>query len=159
MGYGMPGGFPSNGQAGVDELLRRMNSLWTFDYSTSGMMFRSGVTYKAWKHEDKAYAQVRLSGMDLKDAPVFEVDDAFLAELESILTTCNAVAWDGFNVHAKDVYDGDSFSFSFQDGKGRKISANGYMAWPDGFGAAAALWGALFYREYDKHFPNYYRRL
>lgn len=158
-GLGMPGGFATNGQISIDDLLSRMNSVWNFEYSTGGMMFRSGVTYKAWKHEDKAYAQVRMSGMDIKDAPVFEVDDSFLSELESILTNCNVDEWNGFNGHAMNVYDGENFSFSFQDGRGRKISASGYMAWPDGFGAAAALWGALFYREYDKHFPNYHRRL
>ena len=146
---------------GFDEAMRKINSVWSFEYSTSGMMFRSGVTYRAWKNEDKTktYAQVRLSGVDLKDAPVFEVSNEFADHLEMILEASNADAWDGFNGHAEGVMDGDSFSFSFRDGNGRKISAGGYMAWPDGFGAARVGWDALFYGEYDKHFPNYAKRL
>ena len=159
---GMPGGMNTNDLQSAEDfyqLMRKINSVWSFEYSTSGMMFRSGVTYKAWKSDDKAYVQVRLNGVDIKDAPVFEVDDSFIKQLESILTNYNADAWNGFSGHAKDVMDGDSFSFSFRDGKGRNISASGYMAWPQGFGGACRMWDALFYGEYDKHFPNYTKRL
>ena len=162
---GMPIGFAGLGM--IDSLkpealaaLEKMRrNGWRFEYSTGGMMFRSGVTYRAWKDEDKTYLQVRMSGVDLKDAPVFEADASFAGELEAILNSCNADAWNGFSGHAQNVFDGDNFSFSFQDGNGRHIYANGYMAWPEGFHAGCALWGALFYREYDKHFPNYYKRL
>ena len=147
------------GKLALEKLLNRQTSVWCFEYSTSGMMFRSGVTYRAWKDDDKVYAQVRLSGVDIKDAPVFEVDEAFAEGLEMSLSNTNADAWDGFNGHAQGVMDGDSFNFSFRDGNGRNISAHGYMAWPEGFGAARVVWDALFYGEYDKHFPNYAKRL
>ena len=86
---GMPGGMNTNDVQTDEEffqLMKKINSCWSFEYSTSGMMFRSGVTYKAWKSDDKAFAQVRLSGVDIKDAPIFEVDDTFVSQLESILT-------------------------------------------------------------------------
>lgn len=158
-GFAMLANLNPEGQAKIAEMLRKANSTWVFEYSTSGMMFRSGVTYRAWKDDDKVYAQVRLSGVDIKDAPVFEVDEAFAEGLEMSLSNTNADAWDGFNGHAQGVMDGDSFNFSFRDGNGRNISAHGYMAWPEGFGAARVVWDALFYGEYDKHFPNYAKRL
>lgn len=158
-GFSMLANLNPEGQAKIAEMFRKANSTWVFEYSTSGMAFRSGVTYRAWKDDDKVYAQVRLSGVDIKDAPVFEVDEAFAEGLEMSLSNTNADAWDGFNGHAQGVMDGDSFSFSFRDGNGRNISAHGYMAWPEGFGAARVVWDALFYGEYDKHFPNYAKRL
>ena len=159
--FGMLGMNQQSIPVSMEEMMRKTNSAWVFEYSTSGMMYRSGVTYRAWKNDDKTktYVQVRLSGVDLKDAPVFEADEGFADALEMILTAANASAWDGFNGHAKDVMDGDSFSLSFRDGNGSKINASGYMAWPEGFGAARAGWDALFYGEYDKHFPNYAKRL
>ncbi|MBQ6660300.1 MAG: hypothetical protein IJM57_02590 [Lachnospiraceae bacterium] len=132
---------------------------WNFEYSTSGMMFRSGVTYRAWKKDGKAYAQVRLSGIDMKDAPIFEVEEEFLTQLETSLNLANADAWNGFHGHAQGVYDGDSFSFHFFDGNNRRINAGGYMAWPDNFGVASGMWYTMFYGLYDSHFPNYPKRL
>ena len=54
---GMPGGMNTNDLQSAEDfyqLMRKINSVWSFEYSTSGMMFRSGVTYKAWKSDDKA---------------------------------------------------------------------------------------------------------
>lgn len=150
-------GFP--GMMGMPGMMSSTQDSWRFEYSTSGMMFRSGVTYRAWQDGDKCYVQVRLSGMDQKEAPIFEVEQDFLTKVEESLNLANADEWDGFSGHAENVCDGDSFSFSFSDGKGRRISANGYMAWPKNFGVASGMWQMWFYGLYDQHFPNYGKRL
>ncbi len=46
----------------------------------------------------------------------------------------NGDSWNGFNVRAEGIVDGESFSFSYNDGKGRIIAASGYMSWPDDSG-------------------------
>lgn len=132
---------------------------WFFSYDTSGMMFRSGCTYKAWKEDGKAMVQVRRFGMDLKDAPVFDTDISFLDRIEESLKLAEADAWDGFSGHADNVMDGESFTFSFKDGAGRVIRAHGYMSWPKNFGVASRIWTELFDGLYEEHFPDYYKRL
>ena len=50
--------------------------------------------------------------------------------------------------------DGESFSFSYNDGKGRIIVASGYMSWPDGFGAAISVIIGIMEDAYKAEFPE-----
>ena len=150
-GLGMHGMFGMYGSPAVSEP--------HFSYSTNGMMMYSGVTYKVFVRDGQYYAQVRLSGMAPDTAPVFPVEPEFFAKISDSITAAGGDSWDGFNKSAVGVMDGESFNMAFDDGNGRKISANGYMAWPENFGAAKQVWNEMFYELYDKHFPNYGKRL
>ena len=115
-----------------------------FSYSTYGMMFNSGYDLEVRESEGKLTAFYRGAMIARENAKQFEVDDAFFDMITEIIDKYNGDGWNGFNGRAEGVFDGDSFSFSFDDGKGRKISAGGYMMWPDGLGSAIREIKALF---------------
>lgn len=125
-----------------------------FSYDTHGMMFRSGYTLKIFEKNGKLTAMYRKPFVDEKNARTFEVDDEFFERITAIIDKNNGDSWDGFSGHAQGVMDGDSFSFSFNDGKGKDISAGGYMAWPNGLGAAIAEIRLMFDMIYDELFPD-----
>ena len=142
-GVGVPG-YDMVGSPGRREFL----------YSTQGMMFNSGFTIKIQELEGKLYGVYRKTGVSEKDAPRFEVEDSFFDKITEIIDRNNGDSWNGFNKSARDVMDGDSFSFTYSDGKGRRISANGYMAWPEGLGAAIFEIRTMYDEIYDKMYPD-----
>ena len=130
-----------------------------FSYSTSGMMFHSGFTLKVLEQEGKLCAVYRKTGVSEENASRFEVEDSFFDRITEILDKYNGDNWDGFNGHAKDVMDGDSFSFYYSDGKDRRIEASGYMSWPDGLGAAVGEIRSMFDEIYDRKYPDLGKQL
>lgn len=150
-GLGMHGMYGMYGSPAVSEP--------HFTYSTNGMMMYSGVTYKVFVRDGQYYAQVRLSGMAPDTAPVFPVEPEFFAKISDSITAAGGDSWDGFNKSALGVFDGEHYNMEYNDGNGRKIDVSGYMAWPENFGAAKQVWNEMFYELYDKHFPNYGKRL
>ena len=125
-----------------------------FTYSTHGMMFNSGYTLRIFEQEGKLMAMYRKFGVSEQDARRFEVEDSFFDRITEIIDKYNGDSWDGFSGHAEGVFDGDSFSFSYSDGKERRISANGYMSWPDGIGPAISEIRAMYDEIYDRLFPD-----
>ena len=130
-----------------------------FELSWSGMMFNSGRTYILTEKNGVNVISVRLEGVSRKDAKTFEVGAGFVRELFDILESGNVASWNGFNKSARNVMDGDRFSFYASLPDGKTVSANGYMSWPEGYGAVSRRVTELFIGEYEKHFPNYRRAL
>jgi len=68
-----------------------------------------------------------------------EVDEAFVRELEAILTEHSVNKWNGFNKANKNVLDGNMFTLSITCGntdeydENKRLSAHGYEKWPDGY--------------------------
>ncbi len=138
----------------VGNSMMGMNIGRSFTYSTHGTMFNSGITLKVMEIDGKFKALYRKTFVAEKDAKQFEVEDSFFDKITEIIDRYNGEAWDGFNGHADGVYDGDSFSFSYSDGKARRISASGYMAWPDGLRMAIGEIRFMFDEVYDRLWPD-----
>lgn len=115
-----------------------------FSYNTHGMTYNSGFDLVVCEREGKLTALYRGAQIDRENAKQFEADDAFFDTITSIIDKYKGDSWNGFNGHADGVFDGNSFSFSYNDGKGRNIHAGGYMMWPDGLGSAIGEIKALF---------------
>ena len=128
-----------------------------FSYNTCGMMFNSGYDLEVRESEGKLTALYRGTLIARENAKQFEVDDDFFDKITAIINKYNGDGWNGFNGHAEGVFDGDSFSFSFNDGKGRNIHAGGYMMWPDGLGPAIREIKALFDAMYAALYPNLFK--
>ena len=143
--FGMMGSFTSGGRH--------------FAYSTHGMAFNSGFDYSISEKEGKLYAKMRLPNLFNTSAREFEIPDEVFDRITDVINEFNGDSWDGFSGHAEGVMDGDSFSFSYNDGKGRSISANGYMRWPEGLGGAINVIKGVMEEAYYKKFPNYSRDL
>ena len=128
-----------------------------FSYCTQGMAFNSGIDMEITEHDGKLTAKYRRPGISSEDAKTFEIDGAFFDQIVTILDQYYDKSWDDFNMRAQDVFDGTSFNFSFRDGRGRKINASGYMAWPEGLSPAIDSIKALFDEIYETHFPNLFK--
>lgn len=141
MGFGMMGSFTSGGRH--------------FSYSTNGMAFNFGLNYSISEKEGKLYARMRLPGHYDPNVREFEIPDEIFDRITDVINEFNGDRWDGFNGHAVGVMDGESFSFSYNDGNGRSISAGGYMSMPEGFGGAINVIKGIMEDAYHKKFPDY----
>lgn len=124
-------------------------------YSTHGMAFNSGFDYSIYEKERKLYARMRIPNPFKQDYREFEIPDEIFDHITELIDRNNGDSWDGFNGHNDGVMDGESFSFSYNDGKGRRISCSGYMSWPDGFGVVAATIKCELEAAYAIRFPDY----
>ena len=147
-------GFTGMGMLGMQGMLNHGRA---FTYSTHGMAFNSGFTLRILEQDGKLTAMYRKSGVSEQNAKRFEVEDSFFERITEIINRYNGDSWDGFSEYAKDVFDGDSFSFSYSDGKERHISANGYMSWPDGIGGAIREIRDMYDEIYDRLWPDLYK--
>ncbi|MBO7402049.1 MAG: hypothetical protein J6U10_03555 [Lachnospiraceae bacterium] len=169
-------GYCSNcGKYGMGKFCENCGSLLTLDknfigmghnqsglrleYSTTGMMCDGGFTYKVWEEAQGAKLLVRKPGVNINNAPVFDVDSGFLDSIKKTMETSGCELWNGFNKHMQGVMDGTSYYFSYSDGKGVNIHWSGYMATPEGFGACGAVLTSMFDAVYEEHFPNYYNKM
>ena len=146
-------GFIGMGMMGMNPSITDPNARY-FSYSTSGMAYLSGCDLMITEAEGKLTASMRLTGVKRENAKTFEVDDAFFDRVTEIIDRYDGDSWDGFNTRVEGAMDGDSFSFSFRNGKGRSIKASGYIARPDGLGAAINEIRELFVEAGEKIFPN-----
>jgi hypothetical protein len=110
-----------------------------FSYSTQGMNSDSGLDYSISENDGKLYAKMRLPNHSVSDIRIFEIPDEIYDRITEVIDQFNGDRWNGFNGNAEGVKDGESFSFSYNNGKGRIIAASGYMSWPDDFGAAISV--------------------
>ncbi len=128
-----------------------------FSYSTHGMAYNSGFDYSVDERKGKLYAKMRLPNLFNTNAREFEIPDELFDRITDVINRFNGDSWDGFSGHAEGVMDGESFSFSYNDGKGRKISAGGYMSWPEGLGSAINIIKGMMEEAYYVKFPDYAR--
>lgn len=148
VGMGMMGMFGMMGMPQIDPKTR------AFSYKTSGMAYLSGCDLTITEADGKLTASLRQTGVKPENAKTFEVDDAFFDRVTALIDKYDGDSWDGFHRRVEGALDGDSFSFSFRNGKGRTISASGYVARPAGIRAAMDEILPLFVAESEKIFPN-----
>lgn len=102
-----------------------------FSY-TSGYAMYSYTTYEL-DCNDKCILKVKPDGLPDEEKQEVEIPKEKLLEIESKLNEYNVSRWNGFNKSDKYVLDGDSFSFNLDYNDNDKISAHGYMIWPNNY--------------------------
>ena len=151
---------PVNGFHGMMSMMGMMGaggSGRSFSYSSSGMSMNSGCDYNVKEVDGKLIASVRMPNLFATTPKEFNIEDEVFNKITSIIDKYDGDKWDGFNKHATDVMDGTSYSFSYCDGKDRKIHATGYMCSPDGFGSAMREIFDVIDEIYYINFPDYYK--
>lgn len=82
---------------------------------------------------DKCVLKYKLNGVPEKDAKTVDFPKERVLQIIDMLNKYNVSSWDGFNKNAKDVLDGDSFTFKVSMSNGDSIYATGYMLWPNNY--------------------------
>lgn len=113
------------------------------EYSyTSGYAVNSDVSYKI-DCEDKCILIIKEYGKDEKDVIKKSLTNKDMDKFEDMLNKYHVLSWKGFNKSDKNVLDGNSFSFHLRYNDDEKLSASGYMMYPD------------YYKNFKENFENY----
>lgn len=120
----------------------------TFSYS-NGDEANSQEIYEIEKKDDKYIATIKEKFKTEDEIIEVEVDKNTIYSIFRIIDTYNVSSWDGFSEHDSNVLDGDSFYFSLYVGDD-KVTASGYMSWPDNYGKVNKEFTELFHSLYEK---------
>ena len=113
------------------------------EYSyTNGYEINSDVSYKI-DCEDKCILIIKEYGKDEKDIITKKLTNKDMDKFEDMLNKYHILSWKGFNKSDKNVLDGNSFSFRLRYNDDEKLSASGYMMYPN------------HYNSFQKEFENY----
>lgn len=119
-----------------------------------GTYMYSGFDYDYVNDGEKPTITVRLDGVSDEDALTIEVDRDLTQRIEAVFEQFKLKKWDGFDGCARNVLDGDSFSFSARFDDGKSISAGGYMQYPKNYREVLAAFDGLFIPLYEQVRPN-----
>lgn len=113
------------------------------EYSyTNGYEVNSDVSYKI-DCEDKCILIIKEYGKDEKDVITKKLTNKDMDKFEDMLNKYHILSWKGFNKSDKNVLDGNSFSFRLRYNDDEKLSASGYMMYPN------------HYRDFKEKFEEY----
>ncbi len=113
------------------------------EYSyTSGYAVNSDVSYKI-DCDDKCILIIKEYGKDEKDVIKKSLTNKDMDKFEDMLNKYHVLSWKGFNKSDKNVLDGNSFSFHLRYNDDEKLSASGYMMYPD------------YYNNFKENFEDY----
>lgn len=113
------------------------------EYSyTNGYEVNSDVSYKI-DCEDKCILIIKEYGKDEKDVITKKLTNKDMDKFEDMLNKYHILSWKGFNKSDKNVLDGNSFSFHLRYNDDEKLSASGYMMYPN------------HYRDFKEKFEEY----
>lgn len=123
-----------------DDAIYQINKL-SYSY-TNGYGVNQNVSYKI-DCEDKCVLTIKEYEKNEDDLITIKLSSENMDEFEKILNKCHILSWKGFSKSDKNVLDGDSFSFSLRYNDDEKVSASGYMMYPD------------YYNKFQKEFEEY----
>jgi len=113
-----------------DDGIYQINNL---DYFyTSGYGLNEDVSYKI-NCDDNCILIIKEYGKDETDAITIKLTDKDMDKFESILNMNHILSWKGFSKSDKNVLDGDSFTFHLRYNDDEKLSASGYMMYPNNY--------------------------
>ena len=113
-----------------DEGIYQIN---TMEYSyTSGYGINEDVRYKI-DCEDDCILYIKEYGKDENDLIKIKLSDKDMDKFEAMLNKNHILSWKGFNKSDINVLDGDSFSFRLRYNDDEKLSASGYMKYPNNY--------------------------
>lgn len=121
----------------------------TFSYSNGGDVANSQEIYEIEKKDDKYIATIKEKFKTEDEIIKVEVDIHTIYKIFNIIDKYNVSTWDGFSEHDSNVLDGESFYFSLYVGDD-KVTASGYMSWPDNYGKVNKEFTELFHSLYEK---------
>lgn len=122
---------------------------FSFGYTT-GTAYEANVLYEIVCKDDEYTVNIKPSGVSENDMFVKKIDLSFVKKIEDILNKYNVSRWNGFSKSDKNVLDGNSFSLSVIFQNDEKISASGYMMYPDNYGDVSGELDKLFMDIYNK---------
>lgn len=100
----------------------------SFHY-TDGYAMNAYVDYELIC-DDTCSLKYKLNGVPEEDAKTVDFPKEYVSKIIDVLNKYNVSRWDGFDRNAKNVLDGDSFSFKVEIDAENSIYASGYMLWP-----------------------------
>ena len=109
---------------------------------TNGYEVNSDVSYKI-DCEDKCILIIKEYGKDEKDVITKKLTNKDMDKFEDMINKYHILSWKGFNKSDKNVLDGNSFSFRLRYNDDEKLSASGYMMYPN------------HYRDFKEKFEEY----
>ena len=109
---------------------------------TSGYEINSDTSYII-DCEDECVLTIKEYGVDEKDIITITLTNKDMDKFENMLNKYHILSWKGFSKSDKNVLDGNSFSFRLRYNDDEKLSANGYMIYPD------------HYKEFKEKFEDY----
>ena len=131
-----------------DKEIRKINSIKHFYfYYTEGYAINSDIRYYI-DCDDICSAKIKPYGIDEDNIKEIIVDNKFIEEVLVILNNYEVIKWDGFDRYAKDVLDGNSFSFDLITDD-INIHASGYMLWPNNYKIVRDKIDSLFGNLYE----------
>ncbi len=135
-----------------EEIKTEIKDIVYFHFSYSnGYMANAHIIYEINydEKENKYMVSVKPYGVpDEKKVVVLE-PDGFRDKVKDILIKYDLAKWNGFKKYAKDVLDGDDFSFYVKMEDNQKIDADGYMMWPDNYRSVRDEFDKLFMKIYN----------
>ena len=105
--------------------------------STAANAFAIATVYKRYFKEGVN------QGKDEKDVITIKLTNKDMDKFEDMLNKYHILSWKGFNKSDKNVLDGNSFSFRLRYNDDEKLSASGYMMYPN------------HYRDFKEKFEEY----
>ena len=113
------------------------------DYSYSnGYGINQDVSYKI-NCDDDCILTIKEYEKTEEDAIKVKLSDKNMDTFVNMLNKYHVASWDGFSKSDKNVLDGDSFSFHLRFNDDERLSASGYMMYPEN------------YNNFQKDFENY----
>lgn len=103
----------------------------SFHY-TDGYAINAYVDYEL-TCEDVCSLKYKPNGVPEEDAKTVSFPKEDVSKIIDVLNKYNVSRWDGFDRNAKDILDGDSFSFKVVMDDKNSIYASGYMLWPKNY--------------------------
>lgn len=117
---------------------------FSFSYTT-GLIKDTTVLYTAVCEDNgECNAKVKLRGIADEDAVEVAVDKNFMRKIRNILEDNEVSKWNNYyetNTHA---LNGDEFTLKVEMANGDKITAYGYMKWPNNYGTVKTEFDNLF---------------
>lgn len=126
----------------------------SFSLRSWGSMYNSENLYSAEVFGEKVKITIKRANLFKNDPETVEAGVSFYEKIEELVDRYNVKSWNGFNKHAKDVFDGNSFSFRMEENGKTLVSAGGYMCWPENYRAFSSEISELFIGLYETFHPN-----
>ena len=122
-----------------------------FSYS-NGYMMNANIEYDYYydRENDKYIVSVKPYLVDEEEKVEKEAPADLGEKIKEILIKYDLGKWNGFKKYAKDVLDGDGFSFHVRMKDDEEIEADGYMSWPDNYRTVRSEYAELFMKIYNE---------
>ena len=112
------------------EKIETINS-FSFFY-TNGYAINTDTRYEI-DCKDRCVAIIKQYGKSEEETVEVDINNDTLDKVIDLLNKYDVIKWDGFSESDQYVLDGDSFSMHFTYNIDKRVSASGYMAWPDNY--------------------------